>query len=113
MGGCGVERTKQKAHIHTRMTRTRKYDFFVLVEQELFFFYFFFLTLEEEKTLESLLPCRTLIDVPFIDALDWFLPFYTDMRAPLHHPLPWSLVQYVRRCLVPRLLVIIFITGGR
>lgn len=81
---------------------------------------------EEEENGWSL-PCHTLIDVPFIDALDWFLPFYTDMRAvapPLFHPPAhlffcspspptWSLVQYVRRCLVPRLPVMIFITGGR
>lgn len=44
--------------------------------------------IEEEENGWSL-PCHTLIDVPFIDALDWFLPFYTDMRAvapPHFHP---------------------------
>lgn len=47
-----------------------------------------------------------LIDVPFIDALDWFLPFYLDRQTDAGVCVCRSLVQYVRT----HTTVMIFIT---
>lgn len=35
----------------------------------------------EQYVLSLSLPPTMLIDVPFIDALDWFLPFYLDRQT--------------------------------